>query len=71
MRARLLAEGGTIRASRREPRLPLFALGVLFGILFCLALSVWQTAHREAERERGAIVLPLTQPREASRGVTE
>lgn len=63
MRARLLAEGGTIRGARRElgPSWWLMC-GVLLGILMCLALSLW----REAERERAVIVPPLTQPREAS-----
>jgi len=52
---RLLALGGSVRAAARDkPRLPLFALGVLAGILLCLALGVWQAAHREAAESHRA-----------------
>jgi len=47
--ARLLASGGTVRRVRLEPRLPLFAFGVLAGILLCLVVSLVREAERAAE----------------------
>lgn len=59
-RARLLAEGGTIRsASRRHrrqrasDRSTWLMLGVLLGILFCLALSLWREAGRASSERYG------------------
>ncbi len=47
---RLIAMSGAVRQARHEPSPTwLLVLGVLLGILMCMAFSVWQAASRAAE----------------------
>lgn len=66
--AQLLGESGMIRQQPREEpsRLGLLAIGVLLGILFCLAFGVWQAAHRVAP-ESG--IVPANDSTQPAKGV--
>jgi len=55
--AQLLGVSGTIRHEPREEpsRLGLLAIGVLLGILMCMALNLWREAERAASERHGQL----------------
>lgn len=53
---RLVAMSGTIRQAKREQSPTwLLVLGVLLGILMCMALSLWREAERAASERHGQL----------------